>query len=663
VSARADDPSDAHMGRVTVAVRGSVGALDAGALALLLGRRPADDARVRAEVARIVEDVRRHGDTALREMASAFDHVELVALEVPRERWDAALAEIQPELRGALVRAARNIDRFHRAQVPGELTVLTEPGVRLTRRFAPLGRAGVYAPGGSAAYPSSVLMGVVPARAAGVEEVVVCSPPGPSGEPPAAVLAAAALGGATRLFALGGAGAVAAMAFGTGSVPRCDAVVGPGNRWVVEAKRQLAGEIVIDAPAGPSEVLVVADLSADPARAAAELIAQAEHDPDAAVALVTPSETLLREVEEALEAQLAVAPRRGVAEAALARRGALLLARDLGEALAFAERYAPEHLALHTRSALRDAGRIRSAGTIFVGTSSSVAFGDYLTGANHVLPTAGAARSWPMLSALTFLRAYTVQEVTEEAADALASATETLALAEGLPAHAAAARLRAPARGGRAREEPALTVTVFDYGVGNLHSLAKALEAEGAVVHVTADWEEALRADALVLPGVGSFGAACEALPDDRANILSAVASGLPCLGICLGMQLLFEGSEEGEGRGLGLIPGRVRRLRAPVVPQMGWNDVEISDDPLFADTTPLVAYYANSFVCEPRHPDAAIAWSEYSGERFAAAVRRGSVWGVQFHPEKSSAAGRKLIANFLREAARCRRAPEVGSE
>jgi histidinol dehydrogenase len=232
------------------------------------------------------------------------------------------------------------------------------------------------------------------------------------------------------------------MAFGTESVPRCAAVVGPGNRWVVEAKRQVAGEVRIDAPAGPSEVLVVADGDASAERVAAELLAQAEHDADAAVALVTPSESLLRAVEEALLRQLAVAPRREIAEAALASRGALVRARDLGEALDFAESYAPEHLALHTRTAARDAGRIRSAGTIFVGADSSVAFGDYLTGANHVLPTAGASRSWSALSAHTFLRAYTVQEVTTEAAARLAEATETLALAEGLPAHAAAARMR-----------------------------------------------------------------------------------------------------------------------------------------------------------------------------------------------------------------------------
>jgi len=320
--------------------------------------------------------------------------------------------------------------------------VETEPGVRLTRRFAPLERVGVYAPGGRAAYPSSVLMGVVAARAAGVGEVIVCSPPGPEGEPPVAVLAALAIAGADRLFALGGAGAVAAMAFGTESVPRCDAVVGPGNRWVDEAKRQVAGEVLIDAPAGPSEVLVVAEEGADPGRVAAELVAQAEHDPDAAVVLVTTSPELLAAVEEALARQVAAAPRRDTVLAALATRGALLLADDLDQALAFARAYAPEHLALYTGDPAGDLAAVPTAGTVFLGEASAVAFGDYLTGANHVLPTAGASRSWSGLSALTFLRSWTVQEVTPEAARALAGDAGTLAEAEGLPAHAAAARLR-----------------------------------------------------------------------------------------------------------------------------------------------------------------------------------------------------------------------------
>lgn len=197
-----------------------------------------------------------------------------------------------------------------------------------------------------------------------------------------------------------------------------------------------------------------------------------------------------------------------------------------------------------------------------------------------------------------------------------------------------------------------LRVALVDYGVGNLHSLEKALEGAGATPLVTADWDRALAADALVLPGVGAFGAAVESLPTDRSQLRDALAAGLPCLGICLGMQLLFEESAEGGGPGIGLIPGRVERLRAPVLPQMGWNDVETRDDPVFAGVAPLVAYYANSFVCRPADEEAVIGWTTYGEDRFAAAVRAGRTRGVQFHPEKSSTAGRRIVENFVRSIA-----------
>jgi glutamine amidotransferase len=194
----------------------------------------------------------------------------------------------------------------------------------------------------------------------------------------------------------------------------------------------------------------------------------------------------------------------------------------------------------------------------------------------------------------------------------------------------------------------ALDVALFDYGAGNLHSLGKALEGAGARVRVTADWDEALSREALVLPGVGAFGAAAAALPDDRARVRNALAEGLPCLGICLGMQLFFETSEESAGTGIGFVPGAVRLLEARIVPQMGWNDVETGPDAIFEGVGPLVAYYANSYVCVPEEESNAIAWSEYEGRRFAAGVRRGRTWGFQFHPEKSSAPGRRIIANFV---------------
>ncbi|MEX0936079.1 MAG: histidinol dehydrogenase, partial [Gemmatimonadota bacterium] len=233
--------------------------------AILLDRRPTDEGQLRTSVTRLLDRVKSEGDAALFEMASEFDGVKLDSIEISSDRWEDALEAMDADLRAGLERAARNIRAFHEAQIPGEVELEVEPGVRLGRRSVPLPAVGVYAPGGRAAYPSSVLMGVVPAKAVGVEEVVVCSPPGPSGAPSPEVLAACAIGGATRLFAIGGAGAIGAMAFGTETVPDVDAIVGPGNQWVTEAKRQVAGRLRIDSPAGPSEVLVVADATADPA--------------------------------------------------------------------------------------------------------------------------------------------------------------------------------------------------------------------------------------------------------------------------------------------------------------------------------------------------------------------------------------------------------------
>lgn len=409
---------------------------------LLLDRRPADEPQLQEQVRAILGEVRQNGDVALRAMARRYDGVGLEELEVPRRAWFEALDRLDPLVRKDLELAARNLEAFHRAQIPPDIEVEVRPGVRLGRRAVPLARVGVYAPGGRAAYPSSVLMGLIPGKVAGVGELVVCSPPGPQGLPPETVLAACAIGGAHRLFAVGGAGAVAALAYGTESIPRVDAIVGPGNRYVNEAKRQLAGEVVIDSPAGPSEVLVVAEEGADPRLCALELVCQAEHDPDAAVALVTPSPALWEGVASVLREEVSRTPRRTVVEEALARQGALLLADTLEDALDFAREYAPEHLALFTRNPKSDMEKIPTAGTVFLGQASAVAFGDYLTGANHVLPTGGTSRSFSSLSTLHFLRLYTWQEVDGSAAAELAPVVERLALAEGLPAHAEAARAR-----------------------------------------------------------------------------------------------------------------------------------------------------------------------------------------------------------------------------
>jgi histidinol dehydrogenase len=284
-------------------------------------------------------------------------------------------------------------------------------------------------------------MGVVPARVAGVAEIVVCSPPGrDSGRPSDVVLAAAALAGATRVFALGGAGAVAAMAYGTESVPRVDRIVGPGNAYVAEAKLQVSSAVAIDSPAGPSELLVLADDSADPVLIARELLAQAEHDPMAAVIAVVTSERAARAVRDALAEQLPTQPRADICSAALAGQGAVVWADSLDAAIGFANAYAAEHLLLVVSALDASLAKLRNAGTVFVGASASVAFGDYMTGANHVLPTGGLARSYSGLSTLDFVRWTTYQRVSPEAAARLADDVGVFADAERLPGHAIAAR-------------------------------------------------------------------------------------------------------------------------------------------------------------------------------------------------------------------------------
>ncbi len=426
---------------VTLRFNGALTALTQSDRAELLDRAATEDARVSAAATLIVARVRSGGDSALHELALELDGVTLSALEVPRARWDAALAALEPGLRAALERAARNIARAHEAAMPAEGVCQTEPGVTVGRRPEPFERVGVYAPGGRARYPSSVLMGAVPARVAGVRDIVLCTPPAANGEPDPVLLAAAAIAGVSRVFALGGAGAIAAMAYGTASVPAVRKIVGPGNAWVAAAKRLVAaeGRVAIDSPAGPSEVLVVADDGADPAHVALELVAQAEHDPDALALAVVVGRDAAARVRGALLAAAAAAERNDVVRAALSARGGVLEASTLAEALAFASALAPEHLLLALREPRAALALVRDAGTVFVGDASSVAFGDYLTGGNHVLPTAGFARLAAGLGTLDFVRWSTWQEVTPAAAARLANDTATMARAEGLPGHAAAA--------------------------------------------------------------------------------------------------------------------------------------------------------------------------------------------------------------------------------
>lgn len=420
---------------------GACRALGASDRRALFDRMGASDPAIGQRTSVIIARVRNDGDRALRELARELDHVTLEQLEVPRVAWKAALDGLGRELRRALERSAENIGRVHSAFRPVAQETESEPGVIVGRRPDPLGRVGVYAPGGRAAYPSSLLMGTIPARVAGVGEIIVCSPPSrESGAPSAVVLAAAALAGADRVFALGGAGAIAAMAYGTAGVPRVDRIVGPGNAYVAEAKLQVASAVAIDSPAGPSELLVLCDDSADPALVAREMLAQAEHDPLAAVVTVAASEAFARSVVAELAIQLPSQSRAAISQAALASQGAVLWADSITEAIAFANDYAPEHLLLVVRELDEWLATLRNAGTIFVGATASVAFGDYMTGANHVLPTGGLARSYSGLSTLDFVRWTTYQRVSREAAARFADDVGVFADAESLPGHAAAAR-------------------------------------------------------------------------------------------------------------------------------------------------------------------------------------------------------------------------------
>lgn len=398
---------------------------------------------IREQTTAIIDRVRRDGDRALLEMAREYDGATLDALQVPRDSLVRALDELEPALRRSLERAASNIARVHRTWLPRTTETSPEPGIVIGRRPDPLERVGVYAPGGRAAYPSSVLMGAIPARVAGVREVILCSPPRSDGLPAPIVLAAAAIAGVDRVFAVGGAGAIAAMALGTAAIPRVDRVVGPGNAYVAEAKLQLTGVTAIDVPAGPSELIVLADRTSDPAVVARELVAQAEHDPAACVVALVIGDETADAIQRALEEHAEATPRRPIVQQALANQGALLTVDTVAEATAFVNRYAPEHLLIALPSIDRCTdilARVRHVGTVFLGETSSNAFGDYATGANHVLPTGGLARSYSGLSTLDFIRFTTYQRIDRAAAARLAPDVGSLAEGEGLPGHARAGR-------------------------------------------------------------------------------------------------------------------------------------------------------------------------------------------------------------------------------
>ena len=405
-------------------------------------RRPAVLAgdKITAVVSGIIKEVETRGDDALREFSARFDRTEVKNFRVTPEEVDAAVARLPEDFMEALRTAADNIKKFHTAQVLNPVTVETMPGVLCQQVTRPIDAVGLYIPGGTAPLFSTVLMLGIPAKIAGCGRVILCSPP-PIADP---ILAAAKLCGIDQIYQVGGAQAVAAMAFGTETIPSVSKIFGPGNAYVTEAKRQVSGRpdgAAIDMPAGPSEVLVIADAEANPDFVAADLLSQAEHGPDSQVVLVTPSKELAKAVAEAADRQLAELPRKEIAVKALSA-SRLIVVDNLDECVAVSNRYAPEHLIIQTRNARELVAKVQNAGSVFVGDWSPESGGDYATGTNHVLPTYGYAATYSSLGLADFTKRMTVQEMTPQGFAALGPDIALLAHAEELDAHQRAVLVR-----------------------------------------------------------------------------------------------------------------------------------------------------------------------------------------------------------------------------
>ncbi|WP_296248106.1 histidinol dehydrogenase [uncultured Stenotrophomonas sp.] len=419
-------------------------ALDANAQARAL-TRPVQTvaAQTRDSVAGLIAQVRSVGDVALREITERFDGVALEIFEVSEAEFAAAELAVSAELRIAMQQAADRIDTFHRAGMAQPYSVETAPGVVCEKVIRPIARVGLYVPAGSAPLPSTALMLGVPAKLAGCREVVLCTPPRKDGTADPAVLVAARLTGVHRVFKIGGAQAIAAMAYGTESVPSCDKLFGPGNSFVTEAKQQVAqaGAAAIDMPAGPSEVLVIADAGANPTFVAADLLSQAEHGPDSQVLLLSDDAAMIAAVQDQVEAQVAQLSREAIARQAL---GASLLIKvdSIAQAFEISNRYAPEHLILALRQPRQWLDNVEAAGSVFLGDYTPEALGDYCSGTNHVLPTAGAARAYSGVSVASFQNQISVQAASREGIAGIGPFALTLARAEGLGAHANAVALR-----------------------------------------------------------------------------------------------------------------------------------------------------------------------------------------------------------------------------
>lgn len=397
---------------------------------------------VSAIVSDIISDVRKNGDDALYRYCEKFDHAKLSALEVSDAEFEEAFASMEPSFLDILREAAANIRSFHQQQIRSSFILTEKPGVVMGQKIMPIEKVGLYVPGGTAAYPSTVLMDAIPAKIAGCKEIVITSPPGPDGKLPAAILAAAKIAGVTRIFKIGGAQAIAALAYGTQSVPKVDKIVGPGNAFVAEAKKQVFGAVSIDMIAGPSEILVIADSTCNAKYVAADLLSQAEHDKLASAVLVTDSMELAQQVQAELEVQLALLPRQEIARISIEKNGKIIVTEDLTEAIAIANDLAPEHLELCVDDPFAYLDTIKHAGSIFLGKYCPEALGDYMAGPNHTLPTSGTARFSSPLSVDDFVKKSQYSYFTRDALKHVADSVAVFAEKEGLHAHARSATIR-----------------------------------------------------------------------------------------------------------------------------------------------------------------------------------------------------------------------------
>ena len=397
-----------------------------------------------ATVRQVLQTVQRNGDRALLDYTEEFDRqrLEISDLKVSALELEAAYQQVDKPLLNAIELAARQIEAFHRQRTPKSWVNFGDDNIVLGKRYTPVDRAGIYTPGGRAAYPSTVLMNAIPAKVAGVPRVVMCTPPGANKSISPAVLVAAQLAGVTEIYRIGGAQAIAALAYGTSTVPKVDLITGPGNIYVTLAKKMVYGLVGIDSLAGPSEVLVIADSGADPVHVATDLLAQAEHDPMAAAILLTPDSNLARQVAKEVEQQLINHPRQLLTEKAIAHYGAIMVVESLDEAVELSNLFAPEHLELEVAEPWELLANIRHAGAIFLGYSTPEAVGDYLAGPNHTLPTSGAARYASALGVETFMKHSSLIQYSPAALNKVGEAIMTLTEAEGLPSHGQSVRTR-----------------------------------------------------------------------------------------------------------------------------------------------------------------------------------------------------------------------------